>query len=297
MSCGIPRIGELVWLFYQDRFGWFKIIPAAVADYQYQGKYPIPIDGNNISQSFEEIIDDMNTGRWSKISDRNSTYLRCLGWSLGRNASSETGIQVNHAFGRQFHKFIQLAVLYYSEKQVAVAIRGAARVNAPPTVATEASIRDTLKKLKESYQAFEYGRNQYNTTRAIADVATIDSLIYRLRGSIGIPITPEFEERKNYAAAAYDILVLKTPISTSTVNRYMLHQDLSVNGMDMLNQLYDVNIESQATDATTGRTELSLWLDNIEPMVESYRTAYKMVTGVDLGKVTPELLRELKMRT
>jgi hypothetical protein len=288
-----PLIGDLVWLFYYDRFGIFKIISAIVRDYQFQGKYPITHTDPTVISQLEDIINAMNTGTWPNVRDRDSTYLRCLGWSLRQASSADTGIQINYVFGNQFHKFIQLATIYYSEKQVAVAIRGAARVSAPPSFATEAAIRDTLDRLKRSFESYLYGRNQLNTTRGVAAVFLNIDVTEKLRSSIGIP--SGFNTPEQYLPAAYDILVLKRSPNPSTVKRYKLHQDLAESANNILLQIDALDTSQNNIVAGTSRTELSLMLDNVESLIETYRTAYKEVTGVDLGKVTPEVMQELKM--
>jgi hypothetical protein len=268
----------------------FRIVSSLVDDYRYRGKYPIR-PNNASTLIIERIIDDMNTGRWPNVKDRDSTYLRCLGWSLRQNRSL-TGTHINHSFAKYFHRFIQLAVAYYSEKQVAVAIRGTARTLAPPSFATEAAIRNTLILLLESFDHFGYGTNQRNTVRGIRSVLETLTLIQDLRDDIGIPTnlgTPE-----EYIPAAYDILVLKQPLSAVTKSKYLTHLDLSTSSRTLLNQISAFTSQNMdQTIGTTNRTRLSLWLDNAETIIEKYRSAYKAATGTDLGKITPGALQEI----
>jgi hypothetical protein len=286
----VPLIGDLSWLFYQDRFGMFRISSALVDDYRYRGNYPIK-PNNTSTRIIELIIDDMNTGKWPNVKDRDSTYLRCLGWSL-RQIRSLTGTHINHSFAKYFHRFIQLAVVYYSEKQVAVAIRGAARTLAPPSFATEAAIRDTLNLLIKSFDHFGYGTNQRNTVRGIRSILETLALIQDLHDDIGIPTNLDTPEK--YIPAAYDILVLKQPISAATKSKYLAHLDLSKSSRTLLNQITSfIQLDMDQTIGTTNRTRLSLWLDNAEPLIEKYRSAYKVATGTDLGKITPGALQEL----
>lgn len=290
-----PLIGDLVWLYYQDRFGLFKIVSALVDEYCYKGKHPISPAADPVqrfaTRILERIIRDMETGAWPKPKDRDSTYLRCLGWSL-REDESLKNIHINHSFAKYFHRFIQLAVLYYSEKQVAVAIRGTARTQAPPSFATEASIRDTLVLLLESLDHFWYGRNQRNTLVGIRSLALGTTTIRDLRNAIGIPNSLGAPE--DYIPAAFDILVLKQPISAATKSKYMVHNDLAISAQTLLNQITAfLTISMSQVVGTTNRTALSLWLDNVESIIETYRTAYKAAAGVDLGKLTVETFQEL----
>lgn len=233
----------------------------------------------------------METGAWPKPKDRDSTYLRCLGWSLRDNESLKD-IHINHSFAKYFHRFIQLAVVYYREKQVAVAIQGNPRTLAPPSFATEASIRDTLVLLLESLDHFWYGRNQRNTVVGIRSLALGTTAIRDLRNAIGIPNslgTPE-----DYIPASFDILVLNQPLSAATKSKYMVHNDLAISAQTLLNQITAfLTNDMRQVVGTSNRTALSLWLDNVESIVETYRTAYKAAAGVDLGKLSVETLQEL----
>lgn len=296
-----PLIGDLTWLYYLDRFGIFKIIQALINDYRYKGRHPIDPRNPPVTQRLERIIRDMQVGAWPNPKDRNSTFLRCLGWSL-REDKSLADVHINHPFAKYFHRFIQLSVLYYSEKQVAVAIRGTARTQAPPSFATEAAIRDTLNLLLESLDHFEYGRNQRNTVAGLRSAAIGTSAIRLLRNAIGIPDTLRSPE--DYIPAAYDILVLRQAISGATKSKYLVHNDLALSSRLLLNQItafrppHPPGIDNSVTIAGTNRTVLSLWLDNVESVIERYRTAYKAATGTDLGKLSAETLQELpQLRT
>jgi hypothetical protein len=286
-----PLIGDLAWLYHQDRFGIFKLIFALTDDYRYRGRHPILPNNPSVTLLLERIIRDMDTEAWPKPKDRNSTYLRALGWSL-REDKSLANVQINHSFAKYFHRFIQLAVLYYSEKQVAVAIRGTARTQAPPSFATEAAIRDTLILLIESLDRFTYGRNQRNTLIGLRSVAIGASAIRILSNAIGIPNTLFSPE--DYIPAAYDILVLRQGISAATKSKYLIHLDLSSSSQTLLNQITAfTGIDLSQNVAGTNRTILSLWLDNVESIIEKYRTAYKAATGTDLRKLTAATLQEL----
>jgi hypothetical protein len=145
--------------------------------------------------------------------------------------------------------------------------------------------------LIKSFDHYEYGTNQANVARGIRTVAEGVSAIAKLRDDVGIPT--DLDQPEKYIPAAYDILVMNRPVSAASVTRYTVHKDLSESSQALLNQLLGFSprpggLKMDETIGPTNRTRLSLWLDNVEPVIEKYRTAYKAATGVDLSKITTE---------
>jgi hypothetical protein len=71
---------------------------------------------------------------------------------------------------------------------------------------------------------------------------------------------------------------MKRPITPSETNQYTLHRECANTARDIL---LDVEVINHRDTAIGG--ELELWLNIIEDRVEGYRTAYRSLTGVDLG--------------
>ena len=275
-------MGDLVWLFYFERMGVFKILGVILDDIATQGKMPL-----SNGTVFQDVMDDVlaiitesmiretKTGLSSTLRDRDSSYRRCLGWTsdVGRKLGLETS--VNNAFNTHFHRFIQQALEYYKDKRLASAIQGIITTG-KPSVSTIITISDTLVLLKKAFDPFDYGRNYTNTLNGIVWVIAAMALIRELRTSLGIP--EAYEQPYEYIPAAYDILVMKGPITSSQTNRYLVHRECANDARDILLDLEVIN----HTDTAQGG-ELELWLDTIEDKVEGYRTAYRSLTGIDLG--------------
>lgn len=265
-------IGDLVWLFYFERMGIFKILGVILDDFATKGKYPIPNDGKTAAV-LETMVRLTKMGLSSTVRDRDSSYRRCLGWTsdVGRKLNLET--VVNTAFNNLFHKFIQTALEYYKDKRLAVAIRGAAVPAPPPSVATLITIGDTIDLLKKAFKPFDLGRNYLNTLSGIVWVIAGMDLIKRLRTTLGIPET--LEKPHEYLSAAYDILVMGRPITPSEINRYKLHLECARDARDIL-------LDIEVLDYTN-REKLETWLELVEDKIEGYRTAYRSLTGIDLA--------------
>ena len=76
-------IGDLVWLFYFDRMGIFKILGALLDDFASKGKFPIDISNpkNELTSIIlEAMVRQTKTGLSSTVRDRDGTYRRAVGW-------------------------------------------------------------------------------------------------------------------------------------------------------------------------------------------------------------------------
>lgn len=281
-------VGDLMWLFYFDRMGIFKILGALLDDFASKGRFPTDIsDPNNELTAIilEAMVRQTKTGLSSTVRDRDSTYRRAIGWTSESGRKLGIDSQTNNAFNNLFYKFIQNALIYYNDRRLATAIQGTA-ANAKPSTQTLVSIGNTMILLKRAFEPFLYGRNYYNTLSGIVwTIATID-LVKNLRGSLGIPAA--YEQPYEFIPAAYDILVAKRPITPAEENSYELHKTCAENGRDLL---LDIEVLTETEMKDTSETgPLSTWLNLVENRVEAYRTAYRSLTGVDLGeKGTPRI--------
>ncbi len=275
-------MADLVWLFYFDRMGIFKILGAILDDYAIKGRFPITNDSSDpldkielVSIVLEAMTRKTKMGLSSTVRDRNISYRRGLGWILdeGRKLNLDTG--VNTAFTNLFHKFIQTALEYFKDKRLATAIQASTNVNRV-SVATLTSIKDTIDLIIRSFDPFKYGRLYSNTLSGIVWVIAGMALIRELRTTLGIP--SEYKDPDEFIPAAYDLLIAKTSITPSEANRYDVHRDCAENARDILLDLEVIDFKN-----TDPGGELEVWLDIIEGKIEGYRTAYRSLTGVDLG--------------
>ena len=276
-------IGDVVWLFYFERMGIFKILGAILDDYANGGKYPIPSD-NVTSLILEMMVREVKKGTSSTIKDRAYTYARCLGWKLNTQPTEidTNKILINNGFTKLFHKFMNTSLYYYKEKRLAEAIKGVSVSS--PSAATKIAIQDTISLLKHSFESFHHGRNYYNVLNGIIWVIAGIDLIYKLRDTFGIPLS--YTTLEQIIPAAYNILVEKKSINTSDANRYKLHYESAHDGRDILIDIAGDVIEFNEPDT------LDIWLNLIEPRVEGYRIAYQELTGVDLGKTSIDIAKE-----
>ena len=282
---GIRRlfIGDLVWLFYFERMGIFQILGAILDAYASNGRLPISngsldagIKDDIVALVLEVMTRQTKMGMSSTVRDRAGAYRTSLGWvsETGRRLSLDT--EINTSFNSLFHKFVFNALEFFKDKRLAVAIRGTAAPIAPPSVATLITISDTMELLKKRFEAFSYGRNYYNTLSGIVWAIAGMSVIRELRTTIGIP--PAFEAPDEFIPAAYDILIAKRPITQGDSNRYIVHRECAKNARDILLDLEVINHKQNNPGG-----ELELWLTQIEAKIEAYRTAYRTLTGIDLG--------------
>jgi hypothetical protein len=82
-----------------------------------------------------------------------------------------------------------------------------------------------------------------------------------------------------HVLAASDLLVLDFAPTQTEVNRYEAHKDCAEFGRNLLLDIEVLN--EKDTRPVVG--ELERWLAQVEGDIESYRKAYRDLTGVDLG--------------
>lgn len=277
-------LGDVLWAFYFDRMGIHQILGAILDSFAYSGKLPISNGSIDLTTYRDDItalvleimVRQTKMGLSSTTRDRNALFRTTLGWvtESGRKLNLDT--QVNTGFNSLFHKFIFHAQEFYRDKRLAVAIQGAAGGVAKPSVATLITISNTVDVLKKRFEAFQYGRNYHNALSAILWTIGGLTVIRELRTTIGIPSA--FDSADEFVPAAYDLLVLKRPVTQGDTNRFIVHRQAAQNGRDLLLDLEVLNHLD-----TNDPGELSRWLTQVEPKVEAYRTAYQTLTGVDLG--------------
>jgi hypothetical protein len=279
-------IGDLVWLFFMEKMGIFQILGVILDDYAMKGKIPISngvidegLRDDIIALVLESMVRETKCGLSSTVRDRDCTYRRCLGWTSDAGRKLGPDCVVNTAFSNLFHRFIQNALEFYKDKRLASAIQGAG-LQSKPSVATLLTLSDTLELLKKSFDPFDYGRNYYNTLSGIVWSVAGMSLIRDLRTTLGIPTA--YNNPYEFIPAAYDILVMQRPITPKETNRYLLCRECANDARDIL---LDIEILNHQQNSPGG--ELDIWLSVIESKVEGYRTAYRGLTGVDLGMEPP----------
>ncbi|HEU4650048.1 MAG TPA: hypothetical protein VFS49_01405 [Croceibacterium sp.] len=287
---GMRRLcaGDVVWLFYHERMGVHQVLGAILDAFATSGRLPISNGSLDLGVNTNIVRDDITAlileimvrqtkmGMSSSVRDRGALYRTSLGWESGLARPLKLDTEVNTGFSSLFHRFIFNALEFYRDKRLAVAIQSTAVPTARPSVATLITLSDTIDVLKKRFEAFSYGRNYYNALAGIVWTVSAMSVIRELRGTLGIPSA--FEAAHEFIPAAYDLLVLKRPVTRGDVNRYEVHRSCAVNGRDILLDLEVIDHKKNQPGE-----ELEDWLNQVEAKVEGYRTAYRNLTGVDLG--------------
>jgi hypothetical protein len=279
-------IGDLVWLFYFDRMGIFRILGVILDDFARRGRLPISngslgpdIRDDIAALVLEVMVRETKTGMSSTVRDRESSYRRTLGWTLDPQGRLKQDTQTNTGFSELFHTFVSHALEFYAARRLAVAIRGATVPAAPPSAATLVTIGRTIDVLKKRFEVFDYGRNYYNTLNGIIWAIAGMTVVRELRRTLGIP--EAFDRPHEYIPAAYDLLVAGRSVTEGETNRYTLHRDSARNARDLLLDIQVLGHETTAFAEPGG--ELDRWLTQVEGRIEGYRTAYQALTGIDLG--------------
>ena len=265
--------GAVIWLYFYERMGIFKILGALLDDYNYRGKYTI--SGRRTSE-YSKLIDMISSlhriGISSNLRDRICLYQRVLGVSIENNLSIES--ERNTGFMNTFNRLLDYQLEYYKTKQLAQAIQAQAGTTQPrSSVATQTSIRDTISVLKQHFEPLQYGRNQINTFIGIATVHATLCLVNMLKSEIGIPA--QYEKPEEFIPAAYDILVAKKSHTLNESNRFIIYDNCASYGYRLLTDIETIKLD-QLTTIATGST-LDTWLNDIEGLVEGYRNAYSAV--------------------
>jgi hypothetical protein len=266
-----------------EQLGIFQVLGAILDAFAYTGRLPISngaieeldIRDDLTALVLEVMVRQTKSGLSSTVRDRAAAYRTSLGWNstVGKKLNLDT--QVNTSFNTLFHKFIYHALEFYKDKRLAVAIQSTSASHRA-SAATLITISDTIEILKNRFEVFEYGRNYYNALSGIVWAIAAMSVIRELRTTLGIPSA--FGSAHEFIPAAYDLLVLKRPVTHGDVNRYLTHREAARSGRDILLDMEVINHKDRAE-----KGELDAWLTHIESKVEAYRTAYRSMTNVDIG--------------
>jgi hypothetical protein len=271
-------VGDVVWLYFMERMGLFRILGALLDDYALKGTLPIEmVQGEHTHVVLEVFTRQVKMGVSPGVRDRDNLYRKVLGWTSEAGRSLGSDAQVNRDFASGFTAFMSGVLKYYSEKRLAVAIQASAAAGRP-SVATLTEIGDLGDKLRRTYEGFLYGRNYLNTLSSIVYAVGAMALVGALRDAIGIP--KALSEPHEYLGAAYDILVTKERPGKSA-NRFIIHREMAKNARDILMQLEVANLSTDVS--ASGTSPLQEWLDLAEGKFESFRTNYRVATGSDLG--------------
>jgi hypothetical protein len=286
-------IADVVWLFFLERMGIFKILGVILDDFATRGGFPI--SNGSLQQDLRDdvaalVLEAMcrqtKAGLSSTVRDRDATYRRVWGWTSDVGRPLGVPAQVNKGTSQLFHKFLQAAISFNTSKRLAVAIRGTTTPATAASLATLVEISDTLTLLKQRFEYFHYGRSYYNTLSGIVWAIVGLTVLRELRTTLGIPAA--FDQPHEFVAAAYDILVLKRPPTQTDINRYEGNKDCAELGRNLL---LDIEVLNERDTAQNG--ELERWLAQVEGDIEGYRKAYRDLTGVDLGAPgTPTIEQE-----
>lgn len=281
---GIRRLfaGDVVWLFYFERMGLNQILGAILDAFAYNGRLPISsgavepgILDDIVGLVLEIMVRQTKMAMASGVRDRAVLLRRTVGWTNEGGRKLNIDFEVNTSFNVLFHKFLYHALEFYRDKRLAVAIQGVTSV-ARPSAATLVTISETLELLSKRFEPFYYGRNYYNALNGIVWSIAALSMVRALARTLGIP--GAFGDPHEFVPAAYDLLVAKRPVTSGDTNRYIVHRECARHGRDLLLDMEVVNFR----DTQEGGA-LDAWLTQVEGKVEGYRTAYRSMTGVDIG--------------
>jgi hypothetical protein len=78
-------------------------------------------------------------------------------------------------------------------------------------------------------------------------------------------------------------------VTNGETNRYIVHRECAKNARDILLDLEVINHQDKRSNPPG---ELENWLNQIEAKVEGYRTAYRTLTGVDLGATGAQTIEQ-----
>jgi hypothetical protein len=263
--------GDVAWLYFYDRMGIFKILGAVLDDYAYKGQFPIE-PSDLLAAVLETMVRQTKGGTASTVKDRDTIYRRVLGWSLENSSDGRSAGVTNAPSGELFHQFIRQASQYFRDRRLAQAIQATLPNTGGASIATRSTLSQTIAQLKRALISYGYGRTPTVTLIGILWIIGGLSVIRELRNTLRVPNT--FQNAWEYVSAAYDILVAKTPAVSSDPNRYITHDRCASAAREILLQI-------EAID--TADPSFVPWLNGIEETVEEYRSAYRALTGVDLG--------------
>ena len=125
----------------------------------------------------------------------------------------------------------------------------------------------------DSLDPFTYGRSEVNTLAGIAWTISALGITQKLVSSLGIPTN--FTDPEKFVPATYERLVLGREPSSAESRRYTTHIEAARYGRRIMLDLQVLNLNDTE--------EVKTWLVVAEDSFEGYRTAYRTLTGADLG--------------
>jgi hypothetical protein len=259
-------MGAVIWLYYYEKMGIFKILGALMDDYNYKGKYTL-----QIRKEYSTLLEHTSTlyrmGIASNMRDRVCLYEK----SLGLSVDNDFGMNVtrNEGFMKTFDGILKQALEHYSYRRLDNAI-GSATGAARSSVATLTTIKDSLENLRNQFSSYYYGRNTTNTFLGIATVYATLCLIKLVKSEIGIP--NQYVKPEEFIPAAYDILVMNKPAMNTDVNRFITYDNCATYGYRLLTDFELIDTDS-FNPGSIETDPLNLWMNNIEPLVEGYKKA------------------------
>jgi hypothetical protein len=267
---GHVNMGAAIWLYYYEKMGIFKILGALLDDYNYKGKYTIK-DNESYSVLIEHVSVLYRMGIASNMRDRVCLYEKSMGLTIENNFGMNT--TRNEGFMKTFDDILKQALEHYSYRRLDNAI-GAGTGAVRSSVATLTTIKDSLENLKNQFQAYYYGRNTLNTLLGIATVYATICLVRLLKSEIGI--SNQYTRPQDFIPAAYDILVMNKPAMNTDSNRFITYDNCASYGYRLLTDFEF--IDSRSFNPTGGVDDpMNLWLNDIEPLVEGYKSALKSI--------------------
>ena len=270
-------VGSVLWLYFYERMGIFKILGALMDDYNYRGKYPISskIKDGTFENQYTFLMENVSLlyrqGLSSNFRDRICLYQRVLGVTIDNKDKVES--EKNEGFMRTFNKLIDYMLEFYKSKQLTQAIQNTNNTGIRSSVATQTSIRDTIQVMQQHLESMEYGRNMINTFAGIATVYITICLIRLVKDEIGIP--KQYDSPEEFIPAAYDLLVLKRSVTPGAINRFTIYDNCASYGYRLMTDIELANVGEFRTSAQN--SVLDIWLNDVEGLVEGYNNAYKSV--------------------
>lgn len=262
--------GDFLYLFYLDKMGLFPIVTKLVDDYAEKGTFSIS------NTSFATVVleiwtEKLKASSASMLRDREATYKRTLGWTLGLNGLNVEA-QINSSWTNQFHKFIHSALDYYKQYTLTEVVQGGTAKFR--STSSQVELKETLRLLKDSLSPFYYGRNYLNAIKGIVYAISGIGLIYDLSDDIGI--SSSYTKLSEIIPAAYTKVVDGSSGISTKLNRYITHMSCGTAGRAIMNLIEIIDLDT---------IDIKEWLLNeqIEEYIQTYAKNYFDITGVRLA--------------
>lgn len=275
--------GDLVWLFFMERMGTFKILAVLLDDFATNGKYPFDIfDVSSII--LNTLVEHSKMGLTSRVRDRESAYIRTLGWKQPHLRRETEKVIINTEMNKLLHNFISLVLEWYKDRHANEVTQALVSGTTASSTDSLIVIRERIKQIKIVSEAFNYGRITVVTLNGILEVIVTFALLFRVRDKLGVPQT--FTKLDDIIPAVIEKLGLAKNIANPAVNAFSVHHDAAKELRDILLDLEVLDFEDL--------DELTTWLYLSHAKFERFRRAYLDLTNIDLAK--PEYRTQENMR-